>query len=123
MNAFSTSALCVIDLSVQERQTKSAPKLDFARIKEYRHTIDPEEADDSENDSDSDTNPSPSELLAPIEDPWDWDINLDSNLLLSVVTEANSQIGSAGSVENSAAPANSASQAPMDDGEWLELDF
>ena len=61
--------------------------------------------------------------MTPIEDPWDWDINLDSNLLLSVVTEADYQPGGARNDEEAAASANSASKAPADDGEWSELEF
>ena len=60
--------------------------------------------------------------MAGAEDPWDWDINLDSDLLLSVVTDSTLQEVDA-TVAEALVSAADASQDPIDDGEWSELDF
>ena len=53
------------------------------------------------------------------EDPWDWDINLDSQLLLSTVTDSD--------LSNSIAEVGTAvldsSGRPSEADEWSEIEF
>ena len=56
------------------------------------------------------------------EDPWDWDINLDPNLLLSIVTDSAPQQADAMVAEALVSPID-ASQDLIDDDKWSELDF
>ena len=60
--------------------------------------------------------------MAEAEDPWDWDINLDSSLLLSVITDSTPQQVDS-KVAEALASTVDASHEPIDDGAWLELDF
>ena len=98
-------------------------KLDFARIREYRREVD---ADEEDNDDESVEEGDPGDeadvsSLTGAEDPWDWDINLDSNLLYSVVPDSTPQQADATAAETLVSAAD-ASQDPIE-GEWSELDF
>ena len=78
-------------IALEQIQSSSPPKLDFAQIRQYHQEVDPDDADESDDDDKgSDINP---DMAAPTsddeEDPWDGDINLNSQLLLSAVTGAN----------------------------------
>jgi hypothetical protein len=96
------------------------PKLDFARIRQYRRDIDPSDADESDDEG-NDGLDNDLDLASPTEDedPWDWDINLDSQLLLSTVM--GSDLSS--SVAEVSTAVLGSSERLSEAGEWSEIEF
>ena len=58
------------------------PKVDFARIKEFRCEVEPKDEEEDDDDDIEDDGEDISSEATITEDPWDWDINLESTLLL-----------------------------------------
>jgi hypothetical protein len=56
------------------------------------------------------------------EDPRDWDINLDSNLLLSIIMESET-IHKTPILTESLGSIAGASEEAEDQGEWLDIQF
>ena len=96
------------------------PKLDFTRIRHFRWDVDPHDVDESDDDDNEDPDRcGMSTLGVDDEDPWDADINLDSQLLLSIVNDSTD----ASPTTEADVHALEEPSKPAEIGEWSDIEF